>query len=198
VSEVLESIRALLDAGGFVMPPLLLVSIVLWYAIGWRTVVLSRGDRRPLRSLLRARIADNSARTRGVIDTAAARAATLVLDTPGDLKHQAEVLFGDLRAVLNRGSRLVGALVALAPLLGLLGTVTGMIETFSSLGDSALFARSGGIAGGVSQALVSTQMGLAVAVPGILLGRRLTRVQERMERELDELTHILMTREEIG
>lgn len=64
-----------------------------------------------------------------------------------------------------------------APLLGLLGTVTGMIETFSGLGDGALHAQSGGISGGISQALISTQMGLAVAIPALLLGRLLDQLE---------------------
>ena len=58
-----------------------------------------------------------------------------------------------------------------APLAGLLGTVAGMIETFDSLGSMSLFSQSGGVAGGISQALISTQMGLAVAIPGLLAGR---------------------------
>ncbi|MDZ7829411.1 MAG: MotA/TolQ/ExbB proton channel family protein [Halofilum sp. (in: g-proteobacteria)] len=42
-----------------------------------------------------------------------------------------------------------------------------MIETFESLGDMSLFSQSGGIAGGISQALFTTQLGLAVAIPGM-------------------------------
>ena len=53
-----------------------------------------------------------------------------------------------------------------------------MIETFSALGDMALFTQSGGIAGGISQALLTTQMGLVVAIPGLLVGRILGRSAE--------------------
>ena len=64
----------------------------------------------------------------------------------------------------NRGVRLLKLLAAVAPLLGLLGTVTGMIGTFQSItlfgtGDPKLMA------GGISQALVTTMLGLIVAVP---------------------------------
>ncbi len=65
---------------------------------------------------------------------------------------------------LERGQALVKLLAALAPLLGLLGTVTGMIVTFQSItvfgtGDPRLMA------GGISQALVTTVLGLVTAVP---------------------------------
>ena len=62
----------------------------------------------------------------------------------------------------------IKAIIAVAPLMGLLGTVGGMIETFASLGTMEMFKSGGGIAGGISQALLTTQLGLIVAVPGIL------------------------------
>ena len=67
---------------------------------------------------------------------------------------------------LNRFGSMILVIAAVAPLLGLLGTVGGMIETFSSIGQMALFAQSGGLAGGISEALLTTQMGLAAAIPG--------------------------------
>ncbi len=76
-------------------------------------------------------------------------------------------------------------LAAIAPLLGLLGTVAGMIKTF----DVIAFFGSGNaraMAGGISEALISTQTGLIVAVPGLILGnflsRRAQRIKGRMER----------------
>ena len=65
---------------------------------------------------------------------------------------------------LQRGLGLLKLLAAVAPLLGLLGTVTGMILTFQSItlfgtGDPKLMA------GGISQALVTTVLGLVVAIP---------------------------------
>ena len=74
--------------------------------------------------------------------------------------------------------RLSRALVALAPLVGLLGTVDGMIETFDALGRQALFAQSGSVASGISRALFTTQAGLCVAIPGHLLGRWLDRKED--------------------
>ena len=61
-----------------------------------------------------------------------------------------------------------------------------MIETFDSLAEMSLFT-VGGIAGGISEALFTTQMGLIVAVPGVLIGRILDRranfLTEQIEKE---------------
>ena len=62
-----------------------------------------------------------------------------------------------------------------------------MIETFDSLASMSLFRGSGGVAGGISEALVSTQMGLAVAIPGMLVGRLLDRRATRIRDTLDQL-----------
>ena len=82
---------------------------------------------------------------------------------------------------------MIKSVVIIAPLAGLLGTVSGMIETFDSLGDRTLFAASGGVAGGISQALLTTQMGLVVAIPGVIAGRLLDRKQNTLEADLDQM-----------
>ena len=72
----------------------------------------------------------------------------------------------------NRGLLILRALVGAAPLLGLLGTVSGMISSFDSLVDGN---RIGELGQGIGYALRTTQYGLAVAVPGLLLERMISR-----------------------
>jgi biopolymer transport protein ExbB len=55
-----------------------------------------------------------------------------------------------------------------APLLGLLGTVMGMMNTFGALGDGDIAANAGKITGGVGEALIATAVGLAIAITGLL------------------------------
>ena len=75
----------------------------------------------------------------------------------------------------------LSTLVAVAPLLGLLGTVGGMVEMFESLHAGASgFAEEASLAGGVSQALTSTQLGLLVAIPGLVASRLLVRRERRV------------------
>jgi biopolymer transport protein ExbB len=54
-----------------------------------------------------------------------------------------------------------------------------------------LFSQSGGIAGGISQALITTQMGLAVAIPGMIVNGVLQRKQKSIDLELAQLKDIL-------
>jgi biopolymer transport protein ExbB len=80
---------------------------------------------------------------------------------------------------------LIKLLAAVAPLLGLLGTVTGMILTFQSIslfgtGDPKLMA------GGISQALVTTVMGLVTAIPLLFLHTLLASRSRTLIQILDE------------
>lgn len=65
---------------------------------------------------------------------------------------------------------MINALIALAPLLGLLGTVRGVTAAFQELGAGAA---ASGLAGGIRLALYSTEYGLALALPAYLLARAL-------------------------
>ncbi|MCG8488273.1 MAG: MotA/TolQ/ExbB proton channel family protein [Chromatiales bacterium] len=99
-------------------------------------------------------------------------------------KHFDEAILRELPK-LRRGLRLLTIFAAVAPLLGLLGTVTGMIETFQSItlfgtGDPKLMS------GGISQALVTTELGLAVAIPMVLLHSYLAGRSNRIIRLLDQ------------
>ena len=79
----------------------------------------------------------------------------------------------------GRGAALGRTIVAVAPLLGLLGTVSGMIEMFESLGTGTFTSQEGGIAGGIAKALFTTQLGLGVAIPGFVATRLLDRLAAR-------------------
>ena len=65
-----------------------------------------------------------------------------------------------------KGEKMLEAIITLAPLLGLLGTVTGLIISFSSLklGDVAANARSGSLTQGIGEALITTATGLIIAI----------------------------------
>jgi biopolymer transport protein ExbB len=94
---------------------------------------------------------------------------------------------------VRRGLGALSMIAALAPLLGLLGTVVGMIETFQSItlfgtGDPKLMA------GGISYALVTTVEGLAVAVPVLLLHSWLSGRSNRLVQILDEQSAAMVAR----
>jgi biopolymer transport protein ExbB len=85
-------------------------------------------------------------------------------DNPEELEAQLEDILAKASPPLDKNLSVIKLLAAVAPLLGLLGTVIGMIETFQAItlfgtGDPKLMA------GGISQALVTTMLGLIAAVP---------------------------------
>jgi len=86
---------------------------------------------------------------------------------------------------LERFIWVVKAVSVVAPLLGLLGTVTGMIQTFQAItlfgaGDPKMMA------GGISEALVTTMLGLTTAIPLVLLHSTLANSTRRIVEVLDE------------
>ena len=87
---------------------------------------------------------------------------------------------------LKRNVRVLNATATLAPLLGLLGTVIGMIESFNALGAKAGGAKSEALARGISLALVSTAIGLGIAIVSVSLYYYLLNRVDVLVRDLDE------------
>lgn len=192
LGEMLRDLGYLFEVGGYVMPPLMAATAVLWYAIGYRAIALRRGSVRSVRRLIR-RISKETEtrRPKGLLDRAVLRGLVVARDQPSFLRGRLDDAFADLERTTRRYHTLIFTIVAVAPLMGLLGTVVGMIETFDSLGDMSLFAQSGGIAGGISQALFTTQMGLAVAIPGLIIGGMLDRRAMMIRHDLAQLKDLL-------
>lgn len=98
-------------------------------------------------------------------------------------------------ARLNRFIPAVGVIATISPLLGLLGTVTGMIQVFSKLADeyaAGAHANPGMLAGGIWEALLTTAAGLCVAIPAFLMHRYLNAKLDDLWLELEsESTKII-------
>jgi biopolymer transport protein ExbB len=86
---------------------------------------------------------------------------------------------------LNRFGSIILMVAAVAPLLGLLGTVTGMIQTFDIITE---FGTSDPklLSGGIATALVTTELGLIVAIPCLLLGNLLSGWAERIKDDMEQ------------
>jgi biopolymer transport protein ExbB len=99
----------------------------------------------------------------------------------------------DCQERLEKGLPLVAITAAIAPLLGLLGTVTGMIDVFRQITNFANPENSE-LARGISEALVTTKFGLVTAIPALvihaLLNRRLQGLVSKMEGFSARLVHL--------
>jgi biopolymer transport protein ExbB len=90
----------------------------------------------------------------------------------------------------HRGLTILDTAITLAPLLGLLGTVTGMIRSFDMLGGSELGAPSA-ITGGIAEALIATAYGLGIAITGLLPFNFLNSREEEARLEIqDAASHV--------
>lgn len=187
----IDEILVYLGKGGLVMFPLAVATSVLWYSLGYRFYTLRRGTKRSVRNLLKMADKKECDTNRGILDSAVTVALQIRDECRINLRDALDDALFPFIMEISKYRNLVATIVMVAPLLGLLGTVTGMIETFDSLGDMSLYSQSGGIAGGISQALFTTQMGLAVAVPGLVIGRILEKKESNLVREITQIKDFL-------
>ena len=88
-------------------------------------------------------------------------------------------------AILERYINVVGTIAAIAPLLGLLGTVFGMIKAFDVISIQGV-GNPSSLAGGISEALITTAAGLVVAIPTFVLYRYLANKADALIVEMEE------------
>jgi biopolymer transport protein ExbB len=124
------------------------------------------------------------ATARGVVPSLIAEAAG------GGSAERASLTFAEFRSSelepFSRQLRLMKVCVGIAPLLGLFGTVTGMLATFAALATGSGGEQTmGAIAKGISEALITTETGLVVALPGLFIQYHLSRKLRGFEVFLD-------------
>jgi len=187
----LLAVKNLFQQGGFVMPPLLFCSAALWYGLAYRYCILKTRNKKNMRELYASFQRKTAPTPSDMVEQAMQKGIALQQCQLRHLRRQLDEAFYPYEIEIRRYSVLVKSIVMIAPLLGLLGTVAGMIETFDSLAEMALFTQSGGIAGGVSQALLTTQTGLTVAIPGVLMHSVLQKKQKNIENSLAQIKDML-------
>lgn len=162
------SASELIEAGGWVLPWIFVTALVMWTLIAERWWYFRRvhpARRAALQAEWQARAERRSWSARQV------RA----------------MLVSQLRVAMDAPLPLLRVTVPIAPLLGLLGTVTGMLEVFDGMMISGS-ADARTMAYGVSHAMIATLAGLVVSVSGMyFLNRLQTRVAREAERFGDEL-----------
>ncbi len=176
--QMLRDLVSLFVGGGWVMYPLLLLSLVSITLTVERTAfwmrIHSPGSRRRLSRLMsKIRAGDTTAAiamaersgsiymrfVAGLLDH-----ATRTNADAGATESAALELIEDARPIIERFSVILSTIVTAAPLLGILGTVTGIIQSFRLLGGAEAITDPTVVAAGIAQALYTTAFGLTVAL----------------------------------
>ena len=98
-----------------------------------------------------------------------------------------------LVSLIERRTVFVSTLVAAAPLMGLLGTVLGMLQTFFGISTSGGTETAGVVAAGISEALVTTQTGLTIALPGLFIVMIIQRQRQQLEAKIARLESLTLS-----
>jgi biopolymer transport protein ExbB len=204
--------------GGWIVYPLTLLALLALVIIADRSYVLWRFASRPA-----SLPGGDSERALPGIDTAHASGAAralqalpsthawrrlglLLLDRRAEpvwwLEAQIESIALEVERDMSRGLWVLETIVTAAPLLGLLGTIVGMMRAFQLIGANGLVNPTG-VTGGVAQALIATAIGLVIAVAALFafnfLSRRVDRLMDQLESFANTgLSEIRLARERGG
>lgn len=163
-----EDIRNFLYSGGDVLWPILLVSICLWCLIIERLIFFQQNYPQLKANCL----ADWEQRE----DKNSSYALFIRRE-----------LISQVLLQMNRGVAIIKVLIALCPLLGLLGTVTGMIHVFDVMAVTGT-GNARAMATGVSQATIPTMAGMVIAITGLYFSKL---IEERVSDESHHLADLL-------
>jgi biopolymer transport protein ExbB len=203
-SSTLQEVLSFLVRGGLFMWPLLACSIMAVTTIILRGLALRRKNVLPL--VIESEI------ERLVPGGNPERLARIVHDDPSSLARIVRVALQHLRAprsenveavetrarhemvVLERGLIVLEVITGIAPLLGLIGAVSGLVHVFSHLGLSSGASDTKAIALGIAEALNATVFGLSIAVPTLVAFSYFSKKVEVMSVEMETLVVELISK----
>lgn len=204
----LDQALALLEAGGPVMLVLLGLSVIALTIILlklWQFATLRVGSRRfadeALEHWRAGRRAEALKRLAGVRNPIARVLETAIRGLAqrqvGEDKVREEVARIAAAQLENLRSHLRGleVIATLSPLLGLLGTVLGMIEAFQQLEQAGRQVDPTVLSGGIWEALLTTAAGLSVAVPAVIVLNGLERTIERLSHRMEDAVTQIFTKD---
>jgi biopolymer transport protein ExbB len=191
-SDTVEHTLEHLQTGGWVMIPLVIVAMIMFFLIAKKFL--------EMRSLTKGYMpAEELVKTVGKTGFRAARWQVEIVEGfvgkrtfDEDLDRSIlESLRVRQEGFVKRSIGLISVLAGVAPLLGLLGTVGGMITTFIVISQFGT-GNAKALASGISEALITTQTGLVVAIPGLFLANYLHRRSEKLRARMRQFCLMLL------
>jgi biopolymer transport protein ExbB len=191
----------ILFSGGFIIWPIILLSIISLAIIiekSWnlaRDTVLPKNLTKDIISQIKKKSLTSSMKEKMAQDSIQGTIFFSLIEekikSKTNLRLRAEEIGRFEINRLEKFMTLLGTIASVSPILGLLGTVTGMISIFSNL--LALETNSiAPLAGGIAEALVTTAAGLIVAIPSLIFYRSFNRTIENYSLELEEESNKLI------
>ncbi len=178
--------------GGYLMYPIILCSILTLAILFERLFALRRSRVIPekfiieVSDLVRQQRMEDALTQCRLNDSSISRVLSAGISRHKKSRQQVKEAIEDVgrleAATLERFLTILGTIAGIAPLLGLLGTVTGMIKAFSVISHAGI-GNPQMLAGGISEALITTAAGLTVAIPAFVFYKLLrSRVDKRILR----------------
>ena len=176
-----EDVWGLWVQGGSLMFMLLLIALILYYATldtYWFLKTKTRFKDTTKASLINWLSNPNEAdeQTSKMISYVSEGKETL-----GEARRRFDEIRACFLPLIDRRITFLSLLVSTAPLAGLLGTVMGMLTTFKGLSTSTGGKTIDFVAGGISEALITTQTGLIIAIPAYIMINRIVSQREQLE-----------------
>ena len=199
----LAEVTGFLARGGPALWAIAALSVVTLALILWKLWRLARAgawSRRRAETLVRAWEAGTALSPRpggGVRARFAAEVMALVTENRligQSLREEIARRAGRHLDGLRAGLRTLDLIVTIAPLIGLLGTVLGMIEAFQALQETGARADPAVLAGGIWEALLTTAAGMAVAIPAAVALSWFDSVADRVQSDLEDIATRIVLR----
>lgn len=194
--SITDATLKFLKDGGMFIYPLLVCSVAGLTAIGFKFLALSRKRVIPDQLVYALQNASDPKKLEGEISShpsSLSRLANVALNNKGKdsalIQQSVEAMAREEVVKMHSGIGVLDVVITVAPLLGLLGTASGLVTIFEGLGETTDYLA---IARGIAEALTTTIFGLAIAVPCVVAHsyfmRRIERLTARMESILTSFT----------
>jgi len=180
MNELVEEVIHIWVAGGSLMIPLAILGLVIYFALFEIIVYFKLNDYYNSDPNAWKHWIDAPEEAEGALGDIIQYAQHEV-SSMSDIRARMDEVRNAHLSRINGRIRFAAILVGTAPLTGLLGTVTGMLSTFSGLSASTAGNTVDLVAGGISEALITTQTGLVLAIPGYIMLNIVKQRRDQME-----------------
>lgn len=203
----MDTLFSLLEKGGFAVYVLVFLSLVSWALIIERLFNIRSGNMlsksvKDVRSLLASGDVEGALKLLSLDSSPASQILYRLLEEYKEHKVDKRLLLSDLNFEISllapkveKNLALLSTIASVSPLIGLFGTITGLIKVFSAFAVAQTEQGVALLAMGISEALISAATGLAVAIPALLaywvfriMGNS---ILDKMEQELAETLRVL-------